>query len=54
MRCLLVKWVTEHNMHVKEASRKLNMKYQTAKSIMRRFVKTGRVERCNKILKRTD
>jgi predicted site-specific integrase-resolvase len=52
MREQLIKWVAlEEIMNVKEASRVLGIKYQTAKSIMRRYVKTGKIDRCNKILK---
>ncbi len=52
MREKLIKWVAhEELMNVKEASRLLGIKYQTAKSIMRRYMKTGKINRCNKILK---
>lgn len=39
-------------MEVKQASKLLNMKYQTAKSILRRYKQTGKADRCNKILKK--
>lgn len=39
---------------VKDACKLLNIKYQTAKSIVRRFKQTGKAERKNKILKNSE
>jgi Mn-dependent DtxR family transcriptional regulator len=43
--------VTERVGPLKDISRALNIKYQTAKSIVRRYRQNGRVERKNRILK---
>jgi hypothetical protein len=45
----LVQFVYKHNLGIKEASVRVNINYQTAKSIIRRFRQTGKIERINKI-----
>ena len=45
MRFKLLSLLTIEKISVKEASDKLNINYQTAKSIIRRFKITGRIER---------
>lgn len=41
----------EENLRIKDAAVVLNINYQTAKSIIRRFRATGKIQRSNRILK---
>ncbi len=46
----LVRLIYEENLGIKEASQSMGVNYQTAKSIIRRFRQTGKIERVNRIL----
>lgn len=49
-RYQLIELVYKQNVGIKEAAEQIGINYQTAKSIIRRFRQTGKIERINKIV----
>ena len=54
MRLHLFEMIEVQGVRIKDAARDLKINYQTAKSIIRRFRVTGKIVRCNRILKYAD